>query len=313
MGRPRQIGVLLPGAPPDPPRPVSEGPFGRALRTRGWNVGENLVVEASFAANRAEQLPALARKMLDNGAELLYVLGAQAALAAARATTSVPVVFNEVTFPVEQGLVHSFARPGRNVTGVSDYTGPELAEKRIQMLREIAPSARRMGWLLGSVESETVSGGRYNLIPRLRAAASTEGFESTFFEIRSPEDMETGLAAALESRAQVLQVGSAYVTLKRQVIGEFCLRHRLPSATASLRGVEATGVLMRFGAAPAAYDELFQRAVDMVDRILRGANPAEIPVERPRTFEFVLNLKTAQALGLAMPASLRLRADRLIE
>jgi putative ABC transport system substrate-binding protein len=283
------------------------------LRARGWNVGENLVIEASFAANRAERLPALARRMLDNGAELLFAVGTPAALAAARTTTSVPIVFNWVTFPVEQGFVDSFARPGRNVTGVSDYTGPELAEKRIQMLREVAPNARRMGWIVGTVESETVAGGRSDFVARMRAAASTEGFESSLYEVRDPEDIETSLAAALEWRAQVLQVGSSYVTLKRQAIGEFCLRHRLPSATAALGGIETAGLLMRFGAAPAAYDELFVRSVGMVDRILRGANPAEIPVELPRTVEFVLNLKTAQALGLAIPDSLRLRADRLIE
>ena len=168
-----------------------------------------------------------------------------------------------------------------------------------------------MGWLWGI--SETVAGGRFDSPSMMRAAAATVGFESRFFEVLSPEDVDAALAAALEWRVQVLQAGSGYVSLKRHAIADFCLRHRLPCATASVRLVETTGVLFRYGTAAAEFDALSLRTFDMVDRILRGAKPAEIPVELPTRTEFVLNIKTARAIGVTVTPAVRLRADRVID
>lgn len=312
--RVRRIGTLTLRAADPALAAGARSPLARFLDARGWVEGANLVIERQFADFRPERLPALARQLLDNGAEVLLALGNEAALAAARATTSVPVVFEGVTFPLELGLIESFARPGRNVTGVSEFTGREVAEKRIEQLRSVAPQARRMAWLFGGDgRVETVSGGRADVAAPLRAAAAQAGFELRFFNVASAEDIDVGLKAAVDWRAQVLQAGSSFVTLKRQAIADTCLRQRLPCATAALAPIETTGFLMRFGPTVEEFQALRQRAFEMVDRMLRGADPAVTPVELPRQFEFVLNLKTAAAINLSIPRSLRLRADRLVE
>jgi len=308
----RRVGLLFLASDPDPRVPAGERPLGRFLSTRGWLEGKNLVTERAFADYRVERLPALAKQLLGNGAEVLYTDGSEATLAAARATTTVPIVFDSVTFPLEQGLIESFVRPGRNLTGVSEFTGIEMSQKRNQLLRDLIPGAQRLGWLWPVDLTETLSGGHFDATSMLQAAATKFGFETRFFDVRSLEDIDAGLGAAHAWDAQALQAASAYAFPKRQTIADFCLRHRIPCATPAAIA-ETTGVLLSFGATEAEFEALGQRALEMVERILRGANPAEIPVERPKRFEIVLNLKTARALGITVPAALRLRADRLIE
>lgn len=238
--------------------------------------------------------------------------GPEAALAAARATTTVPIVFAGLTFPVEQGLVESLARPGRNVTGVCDIAGDEMF-KRYELLREILPQARRLWWFVGPGYGETLAGGQVDLDTPFRAAASRAGFDVHLFPVRSVEDIDAGLASAPAGRAQALVAGTAYAPPRSQAIADFCRRHRLPCATSSSSAVELTGMLVRYGPPADEFGALRRRAADMIDRILRGARPGEIAVEQPRRFELVLNLKTARAIGLAVPRALLARADRLIE
>ncbi len=283
------------------------------MRKRGWIEGENVVWERAFADLQVERLAGLAAELVRKGVEVIITNGPETTIAAARATKTVPIVFLNVIWPVEQGLIDSFARPGRNVTGIAFYTGVEVTNKRLEFLREIAPAARRLSWLWPVDYAETLSGGRLDIAAMMGSAAKGLGFETRFHDIRKPADVESALAEIAGWRAQVLMVGGGHHLIsERRRVAEFALRQGLPSATPSLSSVEA-GVLLYYGPSPSETPLLAARYFDMVDRILRGAKPAELPVERPSKYDLVVNMKTAKALGLKIPQSLLLRAERFIE
>lgn len=309
-GSPRRIGILVLGVAPK--TPVAQRSTSIRLRKLGWIEGENLIVERAYADLNAERLAGLAEELLRRGVELILTFGPEASLAAARATRTVPVVFVAVTWPVEQGLIDSFARPGRNLTGTSFYTGVEVSNKRLEFLREIAPAAKRLSWLWPSDFAETVAGGSYDMIPTMAAAATGLGFEIRFHPIRRTEDIDGAFGEITAWRAQAVAAAGAHVLAARQRIAEFALRHRLPTAYPSHEHVEAGG-LLSYAPPPSELAAMGERSVAYVDRILRGAKPAELPVERPSRYELVINAKTAKALGLTIPQSLLVRADRVIE
>lgn len=310
--RPRRVGLLELRSDPTPGLPGPQRTGSQELRKYGWIEGENVVWDRAFADNRVERLAGLAADLVRRGADVLITNGSEATLAAARATRAVPIIFVGVVWPEEQGLIESFARPGRNVTGLAYYTGVEVTNKRHEFLREIAPQTRRLSWIWPPIYAETVSGGTFDMQSKMRDAVEKLGFEIRFHEVRLPEDIQKALDEASVWRAQALSIsGSFNVGLYAQRIADFALSRRLPVATPSQSLVEA-GCLLSYG--PSNFDpELFKRFWVQVDRVLRGVKPADIPVERPSRYELAINLKTAQALGLKVPPSLLARADRVIE
>lgn len=307
----KTLGVLATGSSQDVERtflPV----FRAGLKALGWIEGQNLVVESAVADYKYERLPALAEDLVRKRVDVVWATSAEAAVAASRATKSIPIVFTGVPWPVETGLIESFARPGHNVTGVSSYTGIEVSTKRLEFLKEVAPTATRLSWILDPSLGARVDGGRFDARPLLDPAAKTLGYEVRYHDVERSEDVDPALTEILAGRAQAIAVsGSAVTFATRERIASFALRNRLPSACASTAVVEAGGLLSY--SAPGALSELLARGADYVDRILRGAQPAELPVYRPDRYELLLNLKTARALGLQVPQSLLLRAGRLIE
>jgi len=308
--RARRIGVLFPwddslAAPPDV---VNE--YWKGL---GWIVGETLLIDRRYAAWRMERLPELADELLRRQhVEVLVTWSSEAAAAAARATRTVPIVFIFAYLPMECGLIDSYARPGRNVTGIALNTGVEFVAKSLEFIRAIAPSARRIAWCGYDTSQITLSGAPLPPQSMLWGVAEAQGFEYTRHIARRFEDVESVLAEAAAARAEVARiVGYQYAGAKARVV-DFALRQRWISVTDSSVLFDA-GLLLFHGPSQADIAYAFTRQGQMVDRILRGANPAEIPVEIPTRSELALNLKAARALGLTLPQSLLLRADRVVE
>jgi putative ABC transport system substrate-binding protein len=307
----RKLGVLAPASSQD-----AERFFLSALRAQlkalGWIEGQNLDIAVVFANYKAERFPALAEELVRKRVDVIWAVTGPAAVAAARATKTIPIVFVAVPWPVETGLIDSFARPGRNATGVSTYTGMEVSTKRLEFLKDIAPKATRLSWILDSNMEVTLDGGRFDIRPLLDPVARKLGYDVRYQYIAKEEDFEPAFADILNWRAQALAVaGSPAIFAARARVAAFALHNRLPSAAASSWFVDAGGLLSYDNAG--AYTVSIARGAEYVDRIFGGARPADLPVDRPGKYELVINLKTAKALGLQVPQSVLLRDPRLIE
>jgi putative ABC transport system substrate-binding protein len=276
----------------------------------GWKVGENVSIEIASAEGREDRLPALAAELVEKKVDVIWAAGPEAAVAAARATQTIPIAFFGVGRPVEQGLVNSLARPGRNVTGIAAVAGDEEA-KRLELLREIAPDSRRLAWIAVETVTEHVAGGKLKLaVGGVSSAGQRLGFDVRRHPVSKREDFDAAFAAIAADGAQALYCDFTALTIReRNRIVEFANSRRLASAFGALPYVEAGG-LLSYGVSrrwQGRYSWTF------VDRILRGARPSELPVELPTRFELAVNLKTAKALGLKIPPIVLLRADRVIE
>lgn len=282
------------------------------LKALAWIEGQNLVIESAFADNKVERLAAMAEDLVRKHVDVILAYPDLPAIAAARATRTIPIVFVNVNWPVEQGLIESYGRPGRNVTGVSTYTGIEVSAKRLEFLKAIAPAATRLSWILGSATESTVDGNGFDIRPALSEAARSLGYEVRYHSVQKSEDLEPVFADILASRAQALSVaGNQAIFVARERIAAFALSNRMPTACAPHFLVDAGG-LLSYNTTGAGFAAI-QPSLDYVDRIFRGARPADLPVERPSNYELVLNLKTAKALGLEVPTSVLVRADEVIE
>jgi ABC-type uncharacterized transport system substrate-binding protein len=278
--------------------------FKGALRERGWVEGGNLVIEYRFGGDRYEALRALAADLVRLKVDVIFAASAPAARAAKEATATIPIVFHTLNDPVLAGLVASFARPGGNLTGNAGL-GPELDRKRIQLLKEMVPSLSRATVLLNPSNPMTKS----RLIETEEAAHALK----VQVHVQAASD-RNGLDEALEVMVRARPAGlvvfdDPMLYQHRQRIIEFATRYGIP-AVYSQSGWAEMGGLMEY--AP-NQTEMFRQAAGYVDRILRGAKPAELPIEQPTRFELVLNLKTAKTLGLRIPPELLLRADRVIK
>ena len=303
------LGILSPFPRPRPEE-IARSPLTVRLRELGWVEGKTLLVERAYGEGSEERLPELASTLVAKRVDVIWAFGPEGAIAAARATRTIPIVFWGVPAPVEQGLIESFARPGRNVTGVAFYAAPGVEAKRLELLREIAPAARRLAAISVPTSMRTVAGGSAELPPVSAPAASKLGFELRMFPIEKQEDFEPVFAAILAWGAEALSVSaSGLFGRNRQRIAEFANRNRFPSAFTLPDYVEAGG-LVSYGI---EWQPTFAHTADYIDRILRGAKPGELPVELPRSYVTAVNLKTARALGLNVPPSILLRADRVIE
>ena len=308
------LGILSIGNPPSP-EDIAKSPFLNRLRELGWIDGKTFSIERAFTGDNPERLPELAASLVAKKVDVIWTSRTPVTVAAARATKSIPIVFMMAGYPVELGLVDSLARPGRNVTGVSHVVDERVLLKRLQLLRDLAPDARRLAsFAPPATNLPTVAGGVFDLNTRLREkidpVVRNLGFEPRRFELATVADVEPVLAAIAKWKPNAVAVydfTQTALTAKRIV--EFARSHRLADSYESLQWVQAGG-LFSYGN---VILPLLLRTVDMVDRILRGAKPADLPVELPSHYELAVNLATAKSLGLKVPQSILLRADKVIE
>jgi len=276
--------------------------FVQRLRELGWIEGRTVAIQYRWAEGRAERWAEFAAEFVGLKVDVI-VSGGNAAVAAKRASTVVPIIFTMVDDPVGMGLVASLARSGGNVTGLA-MQSTDLVGKRLALLREVVPDLRRLA-IMANVEYPFAA----LEMAEAQTAVRTLGLDAAVFEIRRAEDIAPAFEA-LKGRADALYVvGDALVATHRIQINALALTGRLPTIHVVREFAEAGG-LMSYGA---NFADLFRRTADFVDKILRGAKPSEIPVEQPTRFELIINLKTAKALGLDMPATVLARADEVIE
>jgi len=279
------------------------------LRELGWVEGVHYR-HVGAHAEREVGLEERAEFLVKSRVDLIYAMGPEAAVAAARATKTIPIVFWGVPYAVEQGLVESLPRPGGNVTGTAWTAGPGVDAKRLEILREIAPQVRRLAHISVPTAVTTVSGAKFEYPPTMPLAAAALGFEMRQFPIANSEDVEQALADILAWKAQSATVAGTMLTVRelKRLVG-FTVNHRLPGAFV-WRGFVEAGGLMSYGMTlePTGY-----RLGEFMDKILRGADPGTLPVDVPRDYETYVNLRTARALGLTVPQSVLLRADKVIE
>lgn len=278
------------------------------LKERGWIEGQNVLIERAYAEGKVDRLPALAANLVMKQVDIIYASGPDATLEAARATKTIPIVFQGPAFPVEQGLVDSLARPGRNVTGIA-WNSVYL--KQLELVRQIAPRAKRVAHFFLPTSLRKLDGGEYaGLLPEVEATGRKMGIEVRPFRIAAAEDFDGALKAIKAWGAQALIIYTAPLTvLERKRIVSFVTANRIPSFC-DWRGFVEAGGLISYGP---LISEMTGGAIRQIDRILRGARPADLPVELPTRFEFVINRKTAGALGIKIPQELLLRADQVIE
>jgi ABC-type uncharacterized transport system substrate-binding protein len=277
--------------------------FVQRLRELAWIDGRNLAIEYRWAEGRNERYAEAAAELVRLKVDVIVTVATPATLAAKQATTVIPIVFGAASDPVGTGLVESLARPGGNVTGLSNQIS-DTGGKKLEFLREVVPSLRRLA-ILANVGNPAV----VLDMGEAQAAARKLGLEVTTSEIRRAEDI-TPAFDALKGRADALYVCTdPLVNTHRIRVNTLALAARLPTIHGLREYVEAGG-LMSYGP---NLPDLLRRAADYVDKILRGAKPSDIPVEQPTKFDFVINLTTAKALGLKIPESFLLRADAVIE
>jgi ABC-type uncharacterized transport system substrate-binding protein len=284
--------------------------FEQGLRERGWVTGENLVITYRFAEGQFDRLPALAGELVRIEPHVIVAVPTAATRAAKDVTSTIPIVMLNVSDPIGDRLIASFARPGANVTGLTITPTWEIYAKQLQLLKEAVPRAQRIA-LLWNPANPTAAPN----VQTVEDAARSLGVELRVSGARAPEEFEPAFRAMTQARADALLVvqGSQFHTHRAQ-LADLSSRHRLPTMYGQDDYAKAGG-LMAYGVnSPDQYRRAaYCRAAYYVDRLLRGANPAELPVEQPTRFEFVVNLKTAKALGLTIPPSVLGRADRVIE
>jgi putative tryptophan/tyrosine transport system substrate-binding protein len=276
----------------------------KGLRELGYVDGQNITIVYRWSDGFTERLPSLAIDLVKQRVDLIVASGTQATRAAMQATSTIPIVMATGAYPDKLGLVASLARPGGNVTGLSNV-GPELNAKSLELLKELAPRVSRLAFIHNpSSPVEAI------VLPELKAVAQAAGVEVLPVEVRTPDEFPAAFSALLDRRPDaLLAVGNPANFRNRQLIADFALERRLPSIYHERMFVQAGGLLSYAPSMP----ETFRRAATYVDKILKGAKPADLPVEQPTEFELVINRRTAQALGLSIPPSLLLRADQIIE
>ena len=275
-----------------------------ALAELGWIEGKNLVVERRYAENRLERLPELAAELVRLNVEVIVANGTLGPLAAKRATSTIPIVMTAAGDPLGSGLVASLARPGGNVTGIS-LMAPDLGGKRLELLKELLPRLARVAVLWNAANPYAAI-----VFKETQAAGRTLGIEVQSLEVRGPDDFDGAFDTARKQRPDALITVEDPLTFSHQKrIADFATGQQLPSLY-GFREFVVAGGLMSYGANVA---DLFRRAASYVDKILKGAKPADLPVQQPTTFELVINVKTARALGLEIPPTLLARADEVIE
>jgi ABC-type uncharacterized transport system substrate-binding protein len=277
------------------------------LRELGWIEGQNIAIEYRWAAGREHQLPALAAELVRLKVDVIVTSSTPAAQAAKRATTTIPIVATFVADPVGGGLVASLSRPGGNITGLTTLASG-LGAKRLELLKAVVSRSTHMAvlWQPGILGERTTR----EMEKETKDAGAALGLQLRFVEARAPDDFEQAFATMREARVGgLLVLPSPTLFEARKSIVAHAAKSRLP-AVYPWREAASVGGLMSYGT---NFPDMYRRAATYVDKILKGAKPADLPIEQPTTFELVINLKTAKALGLTIPPSLLQRADQVIE
>ena len=295
-GKPR-VGVLTPAE-----RQWEGAAFREALRSLGYVEGSNISIDVRSAEGKLERMPELAAALINSDVDVILAVNTPGARAAIEATKTVPIVMTAIGDPVGLGLVTSLARPGGNVTGLSNMSG-DLAGKRLELLKEAAPAARRIAAMMHPDDP---------IVPiqvkDINATAARIGVELEIIPVRHAQELERAFQRALQWRAQGLLRLAGQATVIGPATAELALKHRLPSMLLLRQDVEAGALMSYF----TDHQALFRRAATYVDKILKGSKPGELSIEQPLKFEFYVNLKTAKQIRLTMPPNLLARADRVI-
>jgi putative tryptophan/tyrosine transport system substrate-binding protein len=295
-GKMPRIGMLALGSPPVSPDWKARSPFFQELRKLGWMEGENIVVEFRWARGQASQLSPLAAELVELPVDVIVVSGSAAIQAAQHATTTIPIVMMSLSDPLFSDSIATLARPGGNVTGVSALV-PALSGKLLELVKEAVPGVTRVAILTQRPQG----------LDAMKRAAQSVGVSTYLLFVEEPHQFEPAFKEAIRAGAGALVVHPSLGQHQRR-IAALALQHGLPAIYWSPRFAEVGG-LMAYGPSE---PHLWQRAAAHVDKILKGAKPADLPVEQPMTFEFVINLKTAQALGLTIPPSVLFQATEVI-
>ena len=302
--RMRRIGLLQGLAASDAEWLPRFAAFTEALAVLGWQQGRNITIEARYANGEPARLPALAAELVQARVDVIVTNAAQPIEAARAATDTIPIVMASVGDALGAGYVESLARPGRNLTGLTLFA-TEQSGKRLELLKEMSPGVLRVA----VIWNRNASGHRLQ-IKELESVAHKLGLALQSLPVTQPTEIDAAVQAALGAAAQALvTMDDPMIQLRRGHIVEQALRHRLPFM-GEFRAMPAAGALMSYG--PNQVD-MWRRSAAYVDKILRGAKPADLPVEQPSKFELVINLKTAKAIGIDIPLSMLYRADEVIE
>lgn len=278
--------------------------FRDALSQLGYVEGQNLTIHYRSGDGHIDRFPQLAAELVGLKVDAIVTRGTPAAIAAGKATRTIPIVMASIGEPMQTGLVASLSHPGRNVTGLSAFV-TELTAKRIEIMHELLPKISRMA-LIDNMSNSSVP----PQWDEMKRAAHALAIQVQLCDVHRPDEIEAAFNSALAGRAEALYVGNDSVVIaSRREIVELAAKHRLPTIYATREFVD-TGGLISYAS---NYADLYRRAANYVDKIFKGAKPAELPVEQPTTFELVINLKVAKTLGLAVPPSLIARATEVIE
>jgi putative tryptophan/tyrosine transport system substrate-binding protein len=296
-----RIGYMHSGAKPD----VTDGAFQQGLRDLGYVEGKNIVLEYRYAEGKAARFADLAAELVRSRVDIIVAVNEVGARAAKNATKTIPIIMVSVgPNPVEVGLVESLARPGGNLTGLTGMA-VEIAGKRLELLKEVVPKLARVDALYDPATRGTVQEAK-----DVESTGRTLGLTSKAWEVRGTDAFEKVFAALRKDRPDGLYVpGGPLLNANRKLVADFALKSRIPSMHVRKESVEAGG-LMSYGVDPVDH---YRRAAVYVDKILKGTKPADLPVEQPTRFEFVINLKAAKQIGLTIPPSVLARADKIIK
>jgi putative ABC transport system substrate-binding protein len=297
-----RIGYLSATSPSVNPTRIEA--FRQGLRELGYVEGKNIVIEWRYAEGKQDRIPALAAELVRLKLEVIVTGGPAITPAVKEATTTIPIVMGYDNDPVGYGFVASLARPGGNITGLANFN-PELSGKRLELLKEIIPKLSRVAMLGTSTQP-----GNAQALREVEVAAGAFGVKLQYLDVLDPKDIETAFRAASKGHADALLmiVTGAVLNSHRIQIADLAVKNRLPAVYGQPQYVEDGGLMCY---AP-SYTDLFRRAATYVDKILKGAKPADLPVEQPRKFELIINLKAAKQIGLTIPSNVLARADKVI-
>ncbi|HEX9146175.1 MAG TPA: ABC transporter substrate-binding protein [Candidatus Binatia bacterium] len=278
--------------------------FRQGLRELGYVEGKNIVIEYRWAEGKLDRLPGLAAELVRLNVDVIVAGGSTSTGAARKATSKIPIVMAQVNDPVGSGFVAGLARPGGNITGLSTLA-PELSGKQLELLEEIVPRLSRV-----AIFGTSTAPGNAQALKGIEVAATAFGANLQYFDVLSENDLESSFLAANKSRAgAALVLSSPVFNSRRKQIANIAMKNRLPAIYFNPEFVEDGG-LMTYAA---SYNDLYRRAAIYVDKILKGAKPADLPVEQPTKFELIINLKAAKRIGLTIPPNVLARADRVIK
>jgi putative ABC transport system substrate-binding protein len=293
-----RIGYLVSRSAPGP----NDQGFQQGLRESGYVEGENIVIERRWAGGNPDRVPDLAADLVRLKVDVIFAGGGGIIAVVKRLTGTIPIVFMTEGDPVASGLVASLARPGGNITGLTVF-GDELAGKRLELLKEVIPKISRVAVLRHSTSD-------VSHLRATEAAAPSLGLQLQILEVRNPDDFDSAFGAAKKGRAEALiELASSFLATHRKPLVDLAAKSRLP-AMWEHSGFADDGGLMSYGP---ILPELYRRAAIYVDKILKGAKPADLPVEQPKKFDFIINLKAAKQIGLIIPPNVLARADKVIK